>query len=232
VVGGGGVAHAAPQTLIDCDQVGGTGKITPVISNVQTPNTAASIATPVGFNRVCTGSLAAAAGPLTAVKGKLVGDASCNTSAPPSTKPLAGKVTMTYTNLDATLHVLSSATFIRSNFAGAPQPADALTTTGIVTKGVGVAGDVKGLILFHPTNIKDANVIAAGNSTINLGQVNPGLGSLELGVNCQLAPVVIYPGIPATFASIVWATDGDSLSTVASPPVAGHLNSSLGITLP
>lgn len=228
-IGGAGTAHAA-TIGIDCDQVVGTGKIKPNITNVQALSTA-SIATPDGFTRNCTGALAATAGPLTKVKGKLVGDASCNTSAPPSANPLNGKVTMTYTNLDAKFKPLASSTYIRVGFAGSPDPADALNiSNGIVTKGVGVGYDVVGKILFHPTDLKNATVVADGNSTINGATVNPGLGSLELGVNCQLG--VVFPGVPTSFGTIVWGTDGNSLSTVATPPVAGALDSSLSLQLP
>jgi hypothetical protein len=237
---GAGPAQAQDETvLIECDRVAGTGKVKPPLSAVAVPDTAASVKgpnvggtdpfKPLATTRDCTGILATPGdggnpddvGPLTKVSGKLIGSATCNLIAePPITDPLDpldGKLTMTFTTLDAKLKPWSSAGYVRIGGSDDPLLPDALViSNGIVTKGAGVGADVQGSFIFAPYS--KAKPIVPDQSFIDGNSILvAGAGSQAIGLNCIAGLGVID--------TIFWGTDGTGL-------LGGNLNSSIKITLP
>lgn len=205
---GGGTARA--ETFIDCDHVAGAGKIKPGLTNTPQAVSAAVKSTTVG---TCSGALLATTGPLTAVKGKLVGNGSCDTSAVGDpTMPLAGKLSLVWTELSDKGKPLVSSTFVR--IAADPVTLDSLgISNGIVTKGPGVGMDVSGGLLYQPTakNVEGISTIDAN------GNVVPGTASLLIGADCLAGTSAID--------SVVFGTDGTSL-------LGTPFDSSLSFSLP
>lgn len=212
---GGGTAHAA-TVLVNCDKVAGTGSVKPALNNAAQDVAIAVKATTVP--RTCTGSMAAIGGPLSKMTGKLLGSGTCNLVAnPPITdpnKPLAGKITLTYTNLTPLLKPYASTTFIRvGQGTNALLPDEIAIKNGIVEKGVAVGADVVGSILFAPTQkglVNQSFIDANGN-------IVAGPDSATLGANCISGT--------ATIATIIFGTDGTGL-------LGTPLDSSLTLQLP
>jgi hypothetical protein len=132
-------------------------------------------------------------------KGSLSGSVSCNSTDPslltdyPASYPLQGKLTLKFNELDAKLKQLTIATYVR----GGRDPLDTnpanFTIEGIVTKGVGVGGDVAATFTFFPDFSSTKN--------LNFGDclANPATQ------NASLAQLLILPG------------DGSDADTVADP---------------
>jgi hypothetical protein len=207
IVGGGGTAHAQDQVLIDCDRVAGTAKAKPVITNASTGVSASfKNSLTVGFPRTCTGDLAATAGPLTAFKGKVVGDITC-AGAGGGGIPANGKVTNVYTEV-VNLKVLNSSLYVRLG-AGATLDTFGIST-GIVTKGVGIGADVVGGLLQNPVVVKNP---PGPNSTLDSsGILTPGLGSLTQGVLCQTGGNVVTTGILLAALAGIPQAEADALA--------------------
>jgi hypothetical protein len=257
---GTGPAQAQDTILLECDHVGGSAGIKPALSEVAVANTAVSVKgplrdsitvpfKPVTYTRDCTGLLATDdvpgpnndgagavddVGPLTKVAGKLVGSATCNLTAdPPITDPLDpldGKLTFTFTTLDALLKPWASQQYIRIGQGDNPAAPDELAVkSGIVIKGAGIGADVFGSFIFAPYDAKtkadfDSNpatppTLRPLQSQLNAGgDLVAGAGSLALGGEC------IDPGT-TDLATAWFSTDGTNL--LFSP-----FNSSLGVVLP
>ena len=159
-VGGAGVATAAPTTLVSCTHVHFEAKFTPPVSISSPASTVAGIlpdpagtsdthcTTPSGVGH----SVPTGLGDFQSITGKLAnGSQSCNPD-PTANWPLSGAVTVTYSGVDpASLsgaHFASTA-FIRTA-ADNPSLLDAISIHGIVTKGVGIGGDVAGGFIQMP----------------------------------------------------------------------------------
>ena len=204
------INFAAPsgQVLMDCDQLAGVGTIKPALnSTAQTASTSLK-----GTNNgPCTGSLATSAGPITKVSGKVTGSSSCKSGVVDPSNPMSGKVTVTYTELDAKFKPVKSLAYVRMTYGATTDRLD--VSNGLVIKGVGVGGDVSASLLNQPT-VKNG----IDNSVIDgLGNIVPGAGSVALQAKCVAGT--------GTIATTVWGTDGHTLTSAPS-------NSSLRITLP
>jgi hypothetical protein len=243
IVGGGGVAQAQDITVLECDRVAGTGSVKPPLVATVNSNTAVSVkgpltagtdpAKPVATTRACTGTLGATVGNLVKLSGKLVGDGTCNLVADPPitdpTKPLAGKVTNTFANNDPlTLKPYASQAFVRVGGGDDPVnlPDEIKFRNGIVIKGVGVGGDVRGSFIFAPTQKNgpaDQSFIDS-NSVIVGGQ-----GSVDIGISCIAG--VPLPGTNGggnalpQIATLFFGTDGEGL-------LGGVLDSSISVVFP
>jgi hypothetical protein len=98
------------------------------------------------------------------VKAGLSGSVSCNSTDPslitdyPASYPLQGKLTYKFNELDAKSKNLSIAAYVR----GGRDPLDTNPTnfqiTGIVTKGVGVGGDITATLSFFPDLLSTKNL--------------------------------------------------------------------------
>jgi hypothetical protein len=197
--------------------VAGTAKVKPALNNTVQANVAISFknSLTVGFPRTCTGTLAASAGPLTAFKGKVVGNTSCDSAAtgPASPYPANGKATNVYTVLGSNGKPVTSSLYIRLG-AGATLDTFAVSN-GIVTKGVAVGADVVGSLLQNPVILKNP---PAPNSVLDAnGNLIPGAGSLALGLNCTTGA--------ASLTDVIFSTDGQSLLGPA-------VDSSVALVLP
>jgi hypothetical protein len=250
---GTGPAQAQDTVLLECDHVGGSAGVKPGLSEVAVANTAVSVKgplvdsvtvpfKPVATTRNCTGILATPGdggnpddvGNLTKLAGKLVGSATCNLVAdPPITDPLDpldGKLTFTFSTLDALLKPWASQQYIRLGQGDNPAVPDELAVkAGIVIKGAGVGADVFGGFIFAPYDAKtkadfDNNPATAPTVRPNQSQLNSagdlvaGPGSLELGGEC------IDPGT-VDLATAWFSTDGTNL-------LFAPFNGSLGVSLP
>jgi hypothetical protein len=231
--------------LIDCDRIAGTAAIKPPLGNTAGVGSVATKGPmvagtdpfkPATTTRDCTGIFATSGdggtpddvGPLTKLAGKLTGSQTCNLLAdPPITDPLDpldGKLTLTYTTLDPLLRPYASATYIRIGGGDNPLlPDELVISNGIVTKGVGVGGDVYGSFMFAPFQAKNG---PADQSFIDANSVIvPGAGSATLGANC-IAGLPTPPGTtPTTLGTVFFGTDGTGL-------LGGVLDSSIGVSLP
>jgi len=198
----------AQTTYVDCDQVAGTGKSKPGLTS-----SAQSVALSVSSSHAgsCTGQLVDQTGPLTALKGKLVGSWSCDASVADPLHPLAGKLHMIWTSLDSKGRPLKSSMFVRMR-SGAH--ADALAVgKGIVIKGPGSGLDVSGSFLYQPTDKR-----ASDSSTVDAaGNVVPGAASLSIATSCVTGA--------GSIESVVIGTDGTSLTGVP-------FDSSIAFSLP
>lgn len=199
------VAPPTDNVLMECNQVALTGAVKAPLNNTMQPNVAFSLksTTTVGqYPRTCTGSSAAAAGPLTKVSGKLVGPASCAAgTAPVGVAAPNGKVTFTWSSLDVKGKPVTSATYLR--FDRSTSLVDEVgVENGLVTKGVGIGADVEGSFLLQPTLKKggpaDLSTLAANGSIV------AGSGSLQLATGCTT-------GVN-TISEFVASTDGSSLT--------------------
>lgn len=243
----GGAAHAQDAVLVDCDRVAGTTSIKPGLGPVaQVTSIAykgplaggADPFKPVATTRDCTGILATAgdggspddAGDLIKVSAKLTGSGTCDLLAdPPVTDPYDpsdGKLSLTFAGIDPiTAKNFSSATYIRvANASDDFLQSDVVDITqGIVTKGVGVGGDVSGRLLVAPFKAKlgpsDQSFLDAD------GRLVAGPGSTTLGLNC-IAGVPTPPDTATTtLTNTFFSTDGTGL-------LGYDLDSSLRISLP
>lgn len=256
VVGGGGTAHAADTVLIDCANVAGTASIKPALTNVAVPNAAIAIKgplvggadpfKPVADTENCTGVLATPGdggtpddvGNLVKVSGKLVGSSTCNLIAdPPITDPLvpvAGAITFTFTTLLPTGKPAAASTFVRLGGGTDPlKPDELVFKNGIVTKGVGVGGNVYGGFIFAPYDSKTKGDFDNDSSTKDTtlpnqsflnssGVIVAGAGSSTIGLNC----IAGAGGPGATgLTTAFFSTDGTGL-------LGGVESSSMGISLP
>jgi hypothetical protein len=242
---GAGSAQAQDTILIDCDRVAGTASIKPPLAfapGVGSVSTKGPLVAgtdpfkPVTTTRDCTGIFATGGdgsnpedvGPLTKFAGKLTGSQTCNLLADPPTTdpldPLDGKFTFTYTATDPLLKTYASSSYLRIGGGDNPLlPDELVVSNGIVTKGVGVGGDVYGSFIFAPYQAKNG---PADQSFINGSSVVvPGAGSATLGANC-IAQLPTPPGTtPTTLGTAFFGTDGTGL-------LGGVLDSSIGISLP
>jgi hypothetical protein len=243
-----GPAQAQDTILIDCDKVAGTASIKPPLGLEPSVVAAATKGPMVGgtdpFKPVpttvdCTGILATTGdggnpddvGPLTKVAGKLTGDGSCNLGGAETDPldPLDGKLTLTYSLL-VDGKAVSSAAYVRITTGVDPAVQDRLDiANGIVTKGVGVGGDVYGAFLFSPYSKVKVDHDGDPNTPLQVwpdqtvitseGTLDAGSGSQVIGLQCQL-------GLPGSaLGSVFFGTDGESLA-------GGTLDSSIGISLP
>jgi hypothetical protein len=167
---------------------------------------------------------------LTKVAAKVTGSGTCDLLAdPPITDPYDpsdGKLTMTFANVDPlTLKSYSSSAYIRvANDSDDFLQSDVIDiTNGIVTKGVGVGGDVYGRLLFAPFKAKngplDQSFLDENSELV------PGAGSIALGTNCIAGVPTPPDSVPTTLSSMFFSTDGTGLLGYA-------LDSSIGISLP
>jgi hypothetical protein len=249
---GTGPAQAQDTILLECDHVGGSAGVKPALSEVALANTAVTAKgplqdsitvpfKPVTTTRNCTGILATPGdggnpddvGNLVKLAGKLVGSATCNLTAdPPITDPLDpldGKLTFTFTTLDAALKPWTSQQYIRLGQGDDPNVPDELAVrNGIVIKGAGIGADVFGGFIFAPYDAKTKadfdnnpatpNTVRPDQSQLNgAGDLVAGIGSLLLGTECIAGTVDL--------ATAWFATDGTNLTFQP-------FNSSLGVSLP
>ena len=233
IVGGGGTAHAADNVWLSCDRVSGEGTVKPGLAATSAQQTISvkNPKVPVAgqYPRTCTsptGTLAATVGPLTAVKGKLVGTTNCSAtpSVTPQPDPVDGKLTLVFTNLDAKFKPLSSSTYIRLG-AGATLDTFGISN-GIVTKGAGVGYDLKGDLLQAPYVAKNAPAGSVYSTLDNNGNIVFGQSSLDLGLACSLGLPIGTPAQNGPITTVIFSTDGQSLIT---PTV---VNSQLTLTTP
>ena len=233
---------AQDDVILDCDRIAGTGAVKPPLTNAAIDPTAVSVkgpmtagATPdkpVTTQRACTGTMGATVGNMVKVAGKIVGDATCNLVADPPitdpTRPLAGKLTSTFANIDpATLKPFSSQAFVRIGGGDDPLlPDEIKVDNGIVIKGVGIGADVRSSFVFAPTQKKGpADQSFIDSNSVIVG----GVGSTDIGVSCIAG--VPLPGtngggdaIPEV-KTLFFGTDGTGL-------LGGVLDSSLSIVFP
>jgi hypothetical protein len=102
-------------------------------------------------------------------------------------------------------------------------PDELVFSNGIVTKGVGVGGDVYGSFIFAPYKAK---LGPANQSFINGSSVIvPGAGSATLGGNCILGVPTPPDTVVTTLGTVFFGTDGTGL-------LGGVLDSSIGNSLP
>jgi len=186
----------AQTSFVECDQIAGEGKIKPSLTNLVEPVTVSAKSSLVGS---CSGALVSETGPLTSIKGKAIGSMSCDATMSDPARPLAGKLELLWTALDAKGKAVKSSTFVRMEKT--PGIPDAVNIdNGIVTKGPGVGMDVSGGFLYQPTEKKLTDV-----STIDpTGNIVPGSASLTLLANCLAGA----GGVD----SFVFGTDGTSLA--------------------
>jgi hypothetical protein len=214
LVGGGGTAHAADNVWLSCDRVSGEGTVKPGLSatdqlqTISVKNPAVAVAGQ--YPRTCTGALAATTGAMTAVKGKLVGVASCNPTPPPTPNadPVDGKLDVTWANF-VNGKQLKSSSYIRLG-AGATLDTFGLSN-GIVTKGPGAGYDVKGDLLQAPVVTKKAPVGSVYSSLDSNGNIVFGQSSQDLGFACLLGVPTGTPAQVGPLTSVIFSTDGTSL---------------------
>ena len=206
-------AGTAPSgtTLLDCDHLAGTTSVKPELNNT------AQIASE-GFKGTnfgsCTGSLASGLGPVTKFSAKFAGSNSCKASTLNGlATPMSGKVTLAYTATDIKGKALQTSAFVRAKY-GTDDRLD--VSNGLVTKGIGVGGDVSGSLLVQPTD-KDKTAPQPQSTLNGAGNVVPASGSQTLLANCIAGTGTIGAG--------VFGTDGTSLLGPA-------VNSSIKISLP
>ena len=187
----------ARTTAVDCDHVAGTGRIRPGLTS-SGQSVVMSLSSSSAAS--CAGPLLGQTGPLTSLNGKLAGSWSCDHAAADPRRPLAGKLVITWSNLDGKGRPIRSSTFVRIEAGTDP---DALAVgSGIVTKGPGAGLDVSGSFLLQPTGKK-----ASDNSTIDpMGNIVPGADSLALATGCMAGT--------ATTEFVVFGTDGTSMTGV------------------
>jgi hypothetical protein len=239
---GGGSAEAA-TTLIECDAVHGTAKVTPPLSITPLPTAIAPKSTK---NAVfgCTGALSGfVGGSAIGLSGKVTsfqtiktnstpitlgGNLDCNVGATdPSEYPASGVLKMTYsggyTSPTGVAKKYISSTYVRLGSSGIANLPDALSVHGIVTKGPGFGGDVDGAILQHPIPLVDGPTDA--NTTVDVPtDAGPTTDSLDAGAAC-------IGGGGGTIASVRFDTDGPGLLTLIGDPTA-VLDSSIAVSLP
>ncbi len=205
---------AAPTStglvLLDCSNLAGTTSVKPSLNN--TGQTASEGFKATNFGS-CTGSQAASVGPITKFTAKFSGSNSCKTSAINANEPMSGKVSVGYTALGANLKPVTSSAYVRVKY-GSDDRLD--VSNGLVTKGVGVGGDVSGSMLVQPTS-KDKTAPQPQSSINGSGLIVPGAGSQTLLANCIAGTGSISAG--------VFGTDGTSLLGPA-------LDSSFKISVP
>jgi hypothetical protein len=198
------------QTLLDCSNLAGTTAVKPSLNN--TAQTASESFKATNFGS-CTGSQAALAGPITKFTAKFSGSNSCKTSVINANEPMSGKVSVAYTALGANLKPVTSSAYVRVKY-GTDDRLD--VSNGLVTKGVGIGGDVSSSLLVQPTS-KDKTAPQPQSSINGSGVVVPGAGSQTLLSNCIAGTGTVSTG--------VFGTDGTSLLGPA-------VNSSFKISLP
>jgi hypothetical protein len=187
------------RTFLECDGVAGSGKVKPGLTAAAQP-VALSLRTTVAGS--CRGDLVAATGPLTSLRGKVVGSMSCAATGEDDSQPLAGKLQLGWTATDAKGHALVSSMFVR--LVHSTSVTDGMDVdNGLVVKGPGAGLDAGGGILVQPTRNKVPDLSTIGAD----GRVVAGGGSLGLAVDCAA-------GIGTT-DSFVFGTDGTSLTGAA-----------------
>lgn len=103
------------------------------------------------------------AGPVAKTTMSFTGSGSCRTDVPetsyPAAYPLQGKAIIKFDQLTATSTNIQLQAYVRLQ-ADAADPEDDIAITGIVTKGPGIGGQVRGTFALFPTNsVKNINVI-------------------------------------------------------------------------
>jgi hypothetical protein len=173
-IGGAGVAHAAPSTLtlLSCSDVHFVAKFTPPISNTPPAETATGYPGVVAIAKDtypittthCTSpdftqgaGMIPSFGDYSLISGKLTGGAQACSQDNTGQWPMSGLVTVKYTGVNAaTTLQYSSSAFIRTA-NGDPTFIDMTHISGLVTKGVGLGGDVSGAFIQMPIQPKPLN---------------------------------------------------------------------------
>lgn len=228
---GTGTSNAA-TVLIDCDHVIGNGTVSPGITNASVQQNI-SVKGAKAYTAPCTGVLVTALGlgDAISVSGKFTTDPepknpfvsggfSCDPSAtsPDQPYPPYGKLATKFAGIDPfTGKNYAASAFVR--LGSDPTYLDSATVTGIVTKGVGVGGDVSGGFLQQPVATGAGPVTNPSylDTTPNAGSVVPQMGSLSAGLGCIAGTDQL--------TAVVFGTDGDSLLWLLDPTTPSFDNS-------
>lgn len=221
---GTGTSSAQPTVLIDCDHVIGNGTVTPGINNTSLQQNIA-VKGAKAYTAPCTGVLVTALslGDAISVSGKFTTDPdpknpfvsggfSCDQTAtsPDQPYPPYGKLATKFAGINPfTGKNYAASAFVR--LGSDPAYLDSATVTGIVTKGVGVGGDVSGGFLQQPVATTTGPVTNPSylDTTPSAGAVVPQMGSLNAGLGCIAGTDQL--------TAVVFGTDGDSLLSLLGP---------------